>query len=113
MGTRFNLKLALGALAFFGVAAVPVAKAAIVNGGFEGFPDFTGYSTIGNTSIQGGLSPGDWHLPTEGKQQAFISNSSSASPGSAPAALYDTPANKAALNTFFNFNLGSVAGVNV
>src|SRR5438105_10604173 len=51
MRNRFTLGVAFGALVVLGLVAQP-AKAVIVNGSFEDFPDFTGWVTIGNASIQ-------------------------------------------------------------
>src|SRR5436305_7153285 len=86
-------KWALSAFALFGIALAQPGKAAVVNGGFEGFPDFTGYQVIGNASIQ----QGDFHAPTEGLQQAVISNSTSPAPDTNP-----SETNIATLDSFFN-----------
>lgn len=68
-----KMGLALGAMAI-GFAAAQPAKAAITNGGFEGFPDFTGWQQIGNTTIQDST----YHTPTEGSVQALLTNGTGA-----------------------------------
>jgi hypothetical protein len=97
-------KWALSAFALFGIALAQPGKAAVVNGGFEGFPDFTGYSTIGNASIQ----QGDFHTPTEGLQQAVISNSTSPAPDTNPSVT-----NIGTLDNFFNLAPGFLESLSV
>jgi hypothetical protein len=103
---RKNMKLAmtLGALVI-GAAAIQSAGAAtIVNGGFEAFPDFTGFQTIGNTSVQGA----DFKTPTEGAVQAFLLNGTAADPGATGATT-----NIPALDAFFNLSPGSLEASNI
>ncbi len=99
MRSPFKLGLALGAAAFFSVAVASPSKAAIVNGGFEQFPDFTGYFTAGAATIQAS----DFRVPVEGFQQALIST--------APAGVTGAPANPvtaSALETFLGLGAGSL-----
>lgn len=91
--------LALSAMVALGLAAAMPARAAIVNGGFEGFPDFTGYTTIGNTSIQAS----NYKPPVEGKQQALLSNSTNPVPGATGATT-----NIGALEAFVNLGAGAL-----
>ena len=93
--------LALSAMVALGLAAAMPARAAIVNGGFEGFPDFTGYSTLGNTSVQGS----SYKTPTEGTQQALLSNNTNAVPGSTGATT-----NIGSLDAFVNLGSGVLEG---
>src|SRR5437868_6629229 len=51
-----------------------------VNGGFEAFPDFTGWQTIGNDTIQAA----DFYPPPEGAVQAVLSNGQTPNGGSVP-----------------------------
>jgi len=98
MRTRFKLGMALGAVAF-GLAAANPAKAALVNGGFEAFPDFTGYTIIGNDTIQAS----DFRVPAEGLVQAVLATGPAATTGG-PA----NPSNAAAIAAFIG--AGSVSG---
>ena len=108
MRIRFTLGMALGALMVLGILGGQPAQAAIVNGSFEGFPDFTGYTTIGNAAIQ----QADFHATADEVsplgQQALISNNTAPIPGSVGAVT-----NIPSLDTFFNLGAGTLAGLNV
>lgn len=93
--------LALSAIVALGLAAAMPARAAIVNGGFEGFPDFTGYTTIGNTSIQ----LANYKAPVEGTQQALLSNNTNPVPGATGATT-----NIGSLDAFVNLAAGALEG---
>ena len=91
--------LALAAMASVGICATPMARAAaLVNGGFELSPDFTGFSTIGNTTLQAA----DFHAPTEGLLQALISN------GTGDATSGNNSVAAAQLETFLNLSAGTL-----
>jgi len=66
------MKTTLGIAALAAVAAFPwgaTAGAAVTNGGFELFPDFVGWSTLGETTVRGaGFGVG----PVEGARQAIL-----------------------------------------
>lgn len=68
-----KMGLALGAMAI-GFAAAQPAQAAITNGSFEAFPDFAGWSTTGNTTIQDST----YKTPTDGSVQALLTNGTGA-----------------------------------
>lgn len=102
MRTRTKLGMAIGAVALLGVAAAQPAKAAITNGGFEGFPDFTGYSIIGNDTIVAG----DFRTPPEGVQQALIDTAQANVTGGP-----GNPVTAAALETFLGLSAGSLTGL--
>jgi hypothetical protein len=102
MRTRTKLGMAIGAVALLGVAAAQPAKAAVVNGGFEGFPDFTGYTIIGNDTIQAA----DFRTPAEGNQQALIDTglaNVTGGPGN--------PVTAGQLETFLGLSAGSLTGL--
>src|SRR5690242_92342 len=99
MRNRFKLGMAVGAIAL-GFAAAKPANAAIVNGGFEGFPDFVGWQTTGNTTIQAG----DFRVPAEGAQQAVLDTGGGALTGGS------APVTAAALETFLGLSAGSLTG---
>jgi hypothetical protein len=98
MRKSLQLSFALGALAAIGVF-VPSAKAVIINGGFESTPDFSGWSTIGNTSLQ----QSDFKPPAEGVNQALLSNNPQPVLGSS-GAVTDIPM----LDAFFNLGAGAL-----
>jgi hypothetical protein len=99
-----KLGMTLGAMVL-GMAVIQPARAAtIVNGGFEATPDFLGFQTIGNTSVQGS----DFHAPTEGSAQAFLFNGTAADPGSTGATT-----NIPSLDAFFNLSPGSLEASNI
>jgi len=102
---RTKLGLMLGAAVTLCVASQS-ASAALANPGFEGFPDFTGWQTIGNTSIQ--LGADFTATAPEGSQEAFLSNFTGATPGSTGATT-----NIAALDTFVNLSAGTLEGQGV
>jgi hypothetical protein len=66
-----------------------------VNGGFEASPDFTGWQTIGNDTIQAA----DFYPPPEGAVQAVLSN------GPVP----NTPASASALESFLGLRSGALS----
>jgi hypothetical protein len=72
--------------------------APIINGGFEDFPDFNGYATIGNTTLQAA----DFHPPVEGSLQALISNG----PGADTSG--NDPVSAAQIETFLNLAAGTL-----
>jgi hypothetical protein len=94
--------MAIGAVALLGVAVAQPAKAAVVNGGFEGFPDFTGYSIAGNDVIVAG----DFRTPVEGLQQALIDTASANATGGP-----GNPVSAAALETFLGLGAGTLTGL--
>jgi hypothetical protein len=99
MRNRFKLGMAVGAIAL-GFAAAKPANAAIVNGGFEGFPDFVGWQTSGNTTIQAG----DFRVPAEGVQQAVLATGPGATTGGSD------PVTAASLETFLGLAAGTLTG---
>jgi hypothetical protein len=98
MRTRFKLGMAVGAIAL-GFAAAKPASAAITNGGFEGFPDFTGWQTTGNTTIQAS----DFRVPAEGSQQGLLATGPGATTGGS------NPVTAASLETFLGLAAGTLA----
>jgi len=94
--------MAIGALALLGVAAAQPAKAAVVNPGFEGFPDFTGYTIVGNDTIVAG----DFRTPAEGLQQALIDTAQANVTGGP-----GNPVAASALETFLGLSAGSLSGL--
>lgn len=96
MSKRFKLSAVLGAFAALGIAAAQPAQAAIVNGGFEAFPDFTGWTTIGDTTIQ----DQNFKAPPEGTVQAFMTNGG-------------TSVSAASLESFLNLTAGTLSGAGV
>ncbi len=94
MRTKFKLGMALGVLVALGLSASQPVSAAIVNGGFEQFPDFTGYTTAGNATIQAS----DFRTPVEGVQQALISTAPGAVTGGS------NPITATALDTFLGLS---------
>jgi len=96
MSKRFKLTMALGAFMAMGLVAAKPAQAAITNPGFEAFPDFVGWSTIGDTSIQ----DANFKTPPEGTVQAFMNTgANSVSAGS--------------LESFLNLTAGTLSGAGV
>lgn len=95
-----SLKMAaLTAITTLGLgAASSVFANPIVNAGFEQFPDFTGYTTLGNTTIQAG----NFHPPVEGALQALLSNGA----GDATGGL--NPVTGAQLESFLNLTAGTL-----
>jgi len=91
--------MAVGAIAL-GFAAAKPANAAVVNGGFEGFPDFLGYTTSGNATIQAG----DFRTPVEGAQQAVLATGPGATTGGS------NPVSAASLETFLGLSSGALTG---
>ena len=74
---------------------------AIQNGGFEAFPDFAGYQTIGNNSIRGG----NFYVPVpEGEVQGVLSNAAGPTGGAAPVSA-------AAIETFLGLSAGLLGTV--
>jgi len=67
---RKSVKLMAAAALALGFAVAPHTKAAITNGGFE-TGDFTGYNTLGDTSIQ---TTGTGFEPPQGTNVAFLNN---------------------------------------
>src|SRR5436305_932286 len=100
MKNRFKLSIALAAVAAFSLVAAQPARAAFVNGGFEQFPDFVGYLTLGNASIQDANFKA---TPDGSLQQALLSNSTQPTPG-----LTGALTNIAALDTFFNLGANTL-----
>ena len=96
---RMKIGMALGALVLGVAAARPAMASPLINGGFEAFPDFAGWTTTGNTSIQAS----DYKTPVEGNQLAVLSNGSFADPGSTGATT-----NIAGLDAFLNLSPGSL-----
>ena len=100
MGSHFKLSIVIGAaVAALGLAVAQPARAAFVNGGFEVFPDFTGYTTTGNASIQ----DSNFTPAPEGTQQALISNNTAPIPGQ-----FGASQNIAGLDAFFNLSAGAL-----
>jgi len=100
MRKRFKLGMALGVIAL-GFAAAKPAQAAIVNPGFEDSPDFNGWTTVGNTTIQ----DSSFRVPAEGSLDALLSNGpGGATGGSAPVAA-------SALDTFLGLSAGTIMGL--
>src|SRR5437763_5111823 len=100
MRSRLKLSVVIGAaVAALGLAVAQPARAAFVNGGFELFPDFTGYTTTGNTSIQ----DSNFTQAPEGNQQALISNNTAPIPGQ-----FGASQNIAGLDAFFNLSPGAL-----
>ncbi len=95
-----SLKMAaLTAITTLGLgAASSVFANPIVNAGFEQFPDFTGYTTLGNTTIQAG----NFHPPVEGALQALLSNGAGDSTGGL------NPVTGAQLESFLNLTAGTL-----
>lgn len=98
---KMKLGLVLGAVVALGVSAAMPARAAIVNGSFEAFPDLTGFATLGNTSVQGSF----YKTPVDGVQQALLSNSTSPTPGAVGATT-----NIGSLDAFVNLSAGTLEG---
>ena len=99
MSKRFNWGtkiLGLVAVASLSLGLATPARAAIVNGGFEDFPDFNGWVTVGNTTIQGT----DFHATVEGSLQALLSTTGTGG---------GTPLNAAALETFVGLSAGQLS----
>lgn len=93
--------LGMASVAALGVCAAPMLQAApIINGGFEDSPDFNGYATIGNTTLQAA----DFHPPVEGNLQALLSNG----PGADTSG--NDPVSAAQLETFLNLAAGTLTG---
>ena len=93
---KAGVRLGLMAVA---MGAVQTASAGnILNGGFEAFPDFQSWSTLGNTSVQDNT----FKTPTEGSVQAVLSNGFNG-PGAGTATT-----NVASLEAFLNLNPGSL-----
>src|SRR5260221_9983293 len=88
------LGIAAGALLALG--SITSANAAIVNGGFEDFPDFSGWVTSGSNTIQAA----DFHAPFEGQQQALMSTAPSGG---------GNPVTAAALETFVGLSSGQLS----
>jgi len=92
MSKRFKLSAVLGAIAALGIAASQPAHAAIVNGGFEAFPDFAGWTTIGDATIQDST----FKAPPEGSVQAALTN--------------NTAVTATQLEAFLNLTAGTLTG---
>ena len=93
--------ISLGSLVLGLATVAPVSAAPLVNGSFEDFPDFNGWVTVGNTSVQSS----DTKTPIDGDAQALLSSGVSAIPGSAPASM-----DIAGLDGFFNLSAGMLEG---
>lgn len=100
MRSCFKLGLAAGALALGLIAAKP-ASAAIVNGSFEGSPDFTGWTITGNSVIVDNT----FKTPPDGVLQALMSTGPQGNTGG-PA----NPVTAASLETFLGLSAGSLTG---
>jgi len=97
--TRGLKLVALAAIATLGLcSASSVLANPIVNAGFEQTPDFTGYTTIGNTTLQAA----DFAIPVEGKLQALLSNSSGETTGGS------NEVSGAQLETFLHLSAGTL-----
>jgi len=93
--------MALGAAAF-GLMAANTAHAGLVNPSFEDFPDFTGYSIIGNDTIVAS----DFRVPADGLVQALMATGPQGSTGG-PAG----PVTASAMETFLGMSAGSLTGL--
>ena len=99
MRTNSIRGLKLVALATLGIcSASSVLANPMVNTGFEQSPDFTGYTTMGNTTLQAA----DFAMPVEGNLQALLSN------GSADATGGSDPVAAAQLETFLHLSGGAL-----
>lgn len=91
--------VALAAIATLNIcSASSVLANPIVNAGFEQSPDFTGYTTTGNTTLQAA----DFAIPVEGNLQALLSNGSGDTTGGS------NPVTGAQLETFLHLSSGTL-----
>jgi hypothetical protein len=93
MRRGFKLSLAAGAMAL-GLVAAKSSQAAVTNPGFEGSPDFTGWNTTGNTTIQAS----DFRVPVEGTVAALLYTGNGAVTGGS------NPVTASALDTFLGLS---------
>jgi hypothetical protein len=103
---RKSVKLMAAAALALGFAVAPHTKAALTNGGFE-TGDYTGWSTLGDASIQ---TLGTGFNPPAGNDVAFLNNDPSGSN------IYDGTAattNVAALDSFSGLSSGTLEGLGV
>jgi len=103
---RKSVKFMAAAAIALGFAVAPRSKASITNGGFE-TGDFTGYSTLGDTSIQ---TLGTGFNPPQGNDDAFLNNDPSGSN------VYGTSAattSVGTLDSFSGLSAGTLEGLGV